>query len=165
MGEDTIRLLIEQKITFVNTTANACMLWWVSSIVFYGSVLAAMWLKQDEMKAWLKQDELKRKKGMNQLGIVLSGFFLATALFGVVIIGYSFPVQREIADLAARLKYEGNFFGYEMWGFRVAMAFGIGSFLLVFFIWNRFWHHLYQQPKEEAPQLELESGKSDQSAS
>jgi len=34
MNEETIRLLIEQKITFVNTTANACMLWWVSSIVF-----------------------------------------------------------------------------------------------------------------------------------
>lgn len=149
MNEETIRLLIEQKITFVNTAANVCMLWWVSSIVFYGSVLAAMWVKQDELKARLKQDELEGKKSINLLGWVLSCFFLATALFGVVIFCYSFPIQRGIAGLAARLKYEGSFFYNEIWGFRIAMLFGIGSFCLVFLIWIRFWQHLRQQAKEE----------------
>jgi len=86
---------------------------------------------------------------MNLLGRVLSGFFLATALFGVVIFCYSFPIQNEIADLADTLGYKGNFFYNEMWGFRVAMVFGIGSFFLVFLIWIRFWRHRCQQVIEE----------------
>jgi hypothetical protein len=41
--DDTTRYLIGQKISYVNSTVNVCMLWWVSSIVFCAYVLAAVW--------------------------------------------------------------------------------------------------------------------------
>lgn len=144
-NNETLRFLIEQKTTYLNSVVNVCMLWWVSSIVFYGSILAAMWLKQTELKKWLKQDAKRKVLNIGLLKGALLGFFLATALFGVAILFYSFPIQSEISALATKLGYEGNYFYNEMWGFRVAMSFGIGSFFFVCFIWHRFWLHLQRQ--------------------
>jgi hypothetical protein len=131
---ETTRFLIEQKITYINSVINVCMLWWVSTVVFYGSVLAAVWLKQKE----LKQQRLILKL----LGRTLSVLFLATAAFGVLVISYSLSIQAEIDTLVDSLKGPDNFFATELSGFRRAMGFGIGSFLLITLIWIWFWCHL-----------------------
>ncbi|HEX7998576.1 MAG TPA: polymer-forming cytoskeletal protein [Pyrinomonadaceae bacterium] len=131
---ETIRFLVEQKTTYVNSIINVCMLWWVSSVVFYGSVLAAVWLKQKELK--------EHRFILNLLGLTLSVLFLSTAAFGLLVIRYSFQIQGEIDTLVDSLKGPDNFFDTELSGFRRAMGFGIGSFLLITLIWIWFWCHL-----------------------
>jgi len=133
-NNETIRFLIEQKITYINSIINVCMLWWVSSVVFYGSVLAAVWLKKEELK--------KRRLILNLLGLTLSVLFLATAAFGVLVIRYSCYIQKDIDILVTSLGGPNNFFHTELSGFRWAMGFGIGSFLLITLIWIWFWCHL-----------------------
>jgi len=109
MSEETIRFLIEQKITFINTAVNACMLWWVSSIVFCGSVLGAV---------WLKRAELKEEQIVKWIGIILSTFFFAIAGFGFLAIYSIGCAQTEISSLAAALRYQGDFFSTELEVFR-----------------------------------------------
>src|SRR5918912_69759 len=128
-NSETIRFLIEQKITYINSTINACMLWWVSSVVFYGSVLAAIWLKQHELKV------KEQRFILDLLGSALSVLFLATAAFGVLIFWYSFYIQKDIDNLVGSLGGPADFFHTELSGFRWAIGFGICSFLLVTLIW------------------------------
>lgn len=127
MDEATIRLLIEQKITFVNAAVNAGMLWWVSSIVFCGSVFAAV---------WMKRADLRKEKVFDWTRRIISIFFLAIASFGFLAICFIEKEKTEISSLAAGLKYQGNFFGTELQVFQYAMAIGAISFLFLFVAWQ-----------------------------
>jgi hypothetical protein len=156
-NNETIRFLIEQKITYINSIVNVCMLWWVSSVVFYGSVLAAVWLKQAELK--------KKKLILNLLGLTLSVLFLATAAFGVLVINYSLYIQKDIDTLVTNLGGPYNFFNTELTGFRRAMGFGIGSFILITLIWIWFWFQLRRinsKPEEKKESNRINAGKPSQ---
>lgn len=144
-NNETIRFLIAQKITYINAMVSVCMLWWVSSVVLYGSVLAAVWSKQTELKA--------QPSTLNWLGFALSVLFLATAAFGVLAICYSLRIQAEIHTLATSLGGHNNFFNSELSGFRLAMAFGAGTFLLITFIWMVFWCNLQGGLKKLAKRI------------
>lgn len=130
MDDNTIQFLIGQKITFINSAVNACMLWWVSSYVFYGYVLAAV---------WSKRAELQGRRLINWIGIILSIFFLSTCVFGVLSICYLSDVKAEIAALARNLKYQDGFFNTELSNFQWAMRIGAGSFFLVWLTWVFMW--------------------------
>ena len=121
MSEETIRFLIEQKVSFVNSTVNVCMLWWASSIVFSGYVLAAV---------WSKRGEVRQRSILIGLGIVLSVFFSVVAVFGFLVAHRLGVVQGEIAVLAANLKAPNDFFHTEVLTFQVSMWLGAGSFAL-----------------------------------
>jgi hypothetical protein len=151
MNEETLRFLIEQKTTFINTAVNACMLWWVSSIVFCGSVLAAV---------WMKRDELRKERFMRWTGAILSIFFLAIACFGFLAIYFIGKGKTEISSLAVDLKYQGDFFGTELEAFQLAMWLGALSFLFVFVVWLFMWRWLskgVQVPESKQPTQFAES--------
>jgi hypothetical protein len=130
---ETQRFLIEQKLSFVTTAVNACMLWWVSSIVFCGSVLAAV---------WIKRVELREEHFIRWTGAILSIFFLAISCFGFFAIYFIRKVKTEIFSLAAGLRYEGKLFGTELGVFQGAMWLGSLSFLFVFCVWLVMWWRL-----------------------
>jgi len=152
MTEETVRFLIEQKITFINTAVNACMLWWVSSIVFCGSVLAAV---------WIKRDELRKERFISWTGVILSTLFLAIACFGFLAIYFIGKGKTEISSLAVDLKYQGDFFGTELEVFQWAMWLGAISFLFVFLVWLFMWRWLSKgvhapESKQQAQSAESE---------
>jgi|GEM_PF-2486939 len=144
---DTIRFLIQQKMSYVNSTVNVCMLWWVSSIVFCGYVLAAV---------WLYRDQLREPGYLIGLGLILFVFFFFIAYFGILIADRLVIVQKEMAIFADELDYgylrdklkaakldsDGGFFITEIVTFKRAMITGSLSFALVFVIWIIFWSFL-----------------------
>jgi hypothetical protein len=139
MDDETIRFLIEQKMSYVTSTVHVCMSWWVSSIVFCSSVLAAVWLQQAELQ--------KQPHYLKGLGIVLFAFFFVIAYFGYLVTRRLSAVQSEIAALAEKLKYvpvrsEKNFFHTEIRTFQMSMWLGSSSFALIFLIWIIFWYFL-----------------------
>jgi len=134
--EETKRFLIEQKVSFVNSAVNAAMLWWVSSLLFCGSVLGAV---------WSEREKLQSKPGvLVGLGIVLFVFFGAIAIFGFMGAYRLCIVQVEIAALAGALKYSepvvkpNGFFYTEILTFKTAMIIGGSSFALIHIVWILF---------------------------
>ena len=49
MDSDLLTTLLQKKLDFVTTLANIGMTWWVSSVVFCGSILAAVWVYRKEV--------------------------------------------------------------------------------------------------------------------
>ncbi len=144
MDDQTIRFLIEQKISFINSALNACMLWWVSSIVFCGTVLAAV---------WIKKEELQKQRLITGMFIILSIFFLSITGFGSSAIYFLSMTEDEISFLASTLKTQDalfrieldNFFRTELRAFQLAMWIGAGSFA---FVWISLLYMWVKLPKE-----------------
>lgn len=139
MTDETRRFLIEQKVSYVNSTVHVSMSWWVSSIVFCGSVLAAIWLQREELR--------QQPRYVIGLGIVLFAFFFVIAYFGHLVARRLGRVQSEIAALAKQLGYvtlesEKGFFDTEIRTFQKSMWLGAGSFALIFLTWIVFWYFL-----------------------
>lgn len=138
MTEDSIQFLIEQKVSYVNSTVNVCMLWWVSSIAFSGYILAAVWSKQEKLKESLRN--------LGGLGFILSVFFVAITIFGILVSYRLGIVQDEIADLATRLDPPQNdFFETEVTTFQITMWIGAGSFMLAWATWLCLWGVLMKE--------------------
>ena len=107
-NEET-RFLLGQKLAYVNTLASVCMTWWVSSIVFCGSILAAVWLYRDKLIV----------SGLiHLLGVFLSLFFAGIAVFGAQITWNHLPKLKE--DLSRLPKKTNNydFFSTELSTFK-----------------------------------------------
>jgi hypothetical protein len=141
---ETLRFMIEQKMSYVNSVVNICMLWWISSIVFCGSILGAVWLNRDGL--WQTAYVLV-------LGIVLFVFLFYIVSFGILAADRLGLVQQEIAVLAdllnyarlsaevdsAKLNVQEGFFHTEIVTFQRSMRIGAGSFALIFVVWIGFW--------------------------
>lgn len=147
---ETIRFLIEQKVSFVNSAVNVCMAWWVSSIVFCGGILAAV---------WSSQDKLRNPVLLVLLGIILLVFFASIAAFGVMVIFRLDVGRQEIARLAVMLNFAESgketkphqpeagqdFFHAEIKSFQIAMSIGAVSFGFTCVVWVVFWFFLWSQ--------------------
>jgi hypothetical protein len=70
---ESLRKVLEAKTAYLSTVVSACMLWWVSSVVFCGSVLSSVYVKRREVKRLRHVDWF--------LGIV-AFFFLSIVVFG-----------------------------------------------------------------------------------
>jgi ABC-type Na+ efflux pump permease subunit len=143
ISPESIRFLIEQKVSYINAVVHISMLWWASSIVFSGSVLAAVWSQRDQVKG--------EPGFVHGLGIVLFVFFFVIAYFGHIVAVRVGSVQREIADAARHLHFEDpalrdGFFQTERRTFQISMWLGAGSFALIWIVWIVFWMWLSGHP-------------------
>lgn len=127
------RFLLEQKLASLNAVDNMCMAWWVSSVVFCGSILAGVWLQREQIV----------KSGiLYTLGWALSLFFAGVVAFGAVIwLKYLPALGDEIFDLAKRAEYRNNF-SNELSTFRWGMFIGTGSFFFILVLWLLLWYRL-----------------------
>ena len=127
------RLLLEQKLASLNAVANMCMTWWVSSVVFCGSILAGV---------WLQREEIVKSGVLFALGLTLSVFFAGVVAFGAVIWRKYLPaLGGELSDLA-RSSGVGGSFSNELSTFRWGMGIGTGSFFFILVVWLILWCHL-----------------------
>ncbi len=101
MNEDTIRFLIEQKVSFINAASSVCMSWWVTSTLFSGSILATV---------WAKRNQIIEKGLVHWLGWILSVFFSSIVIYGGIIVCHILRGQSEIDELIAKLSPEAAFF-------------------------------------------------------
>jgi hypothetical protein len=127
MEPETIRHLLEQKISYINAIGNVSMLWWVTSVVFCVSILATVWKNREDLA--------EQKLAVWLVGIAGSGLFLGIILYGFSVILYLNSTEREISELAISLNAKADFFSTEIWLFRRAMLIGTSSFAGVLILW------------------------------
>ncbi|HZG53942.1 MAG TPA: hypothetical protein VEZ40_17690 [Pyrinomonadaceae bacterium] len=132
-NDERVRFLLEQKISYLNTVGNVCMAWWVSSVVFCGTILAAV---------WLNRTELAGSGVIKWLGFVLASFFATVVVYGIVILKYLNRFQAEISALASELNHE-DFFSNEIKTFKRAMVNGTSSFAIILIAWIFLWMGLW----------------------
>ena len=126
--KDTSQSLLEQKITSLGTLANVCVTWWVSSVVFCGSILAAV---------WSNRRELVESNIIGLLGFFLSTFFLSIIGFGALVIAYLRKLYKEVKQ-----KHR-SYFSREITFFIWAMTVGASSFILILIGWVFLWIGLW----------------------
>ena len=131
---DTARFLFEQKIKCVNTIGNVCMSWYVSTVVFYGTILAVVW--------WNRQD-LTNSKVILWLGCLLTVFFIGVLYYGITFIKYLNRLDEQISEFTKQLEHEG-FFSHEIFTFKRAMLIGTLSFGIILLAWLVLWIGLWK---------------------
>lgn len=126
--EDTeeTRFLLGQKLAFANTVSQVSMTWWVSSVVFCASILAAV---------WLKRADLIESGIFYPLGIFLCFFFAGVVIFGAQITWhYLRDLRQDLSNLPKKADGEA-FFSTELKTFKRSMFIGTASFFLILIVW------------------------------
>ena len=145
---EVILPLLEQKAMFVTAYANACMLWWVSSVVFCSPALAGAWTRREDLT------DPKNSKTLTGFGMILCVFFASIVVFGGLIIRYTHKVQVDIDKLTATFKEADGFFAAELTAFKWAMTVGTTSFILIWFAWLFLWYHLWREAQAAIPKIQ-----------
>ena len=130
------RFLLGRKLDYASTLANVCMLWWVSSLVFSGSIFAAVWFEREKLVA---------SRIIHPLGVFLSLFFLGVAFFGYRITRhYLCDLARDLSDYPAKVNDKNieEFLDTELSIFRWSMGAGTVSFAFILLMWIVFWYGL-----------------------
>lgn len=124
---ENVRLILEQKLAYLNTVANVCMLWWVSSVVFSTTVLAGLWNQRGKLDM-----SFLFKFG---LGSLVTIFFCTIVGFGIAVILYIRSLRSDLSNNLRSLGCPESHFDSELTAFRRAMLLGTSSFVLVLFSW------------------------------
>lgn len=132
INNENVRFLLGQKISHFNTVSHVCMSWWVSSIVFCGSILAAV---------WFNRSDLMQSGIFPILGFVVAFFFLSFIWFGTVINRYLTRLDKDISFLIKKLKPNVSklnpdcAFGAETHSIKWGIRIGISTFILILLAW------------------------------
>ena len=141
IDKETIQFLLKHKLSYLNTVATVCMSWWVSSIVFCGTILAAVWLKRGDL---VKSDIIL------PLGGVVAFFFLTFICFGICALIHLGKFRDDISTLSGKLKPEGlkpffsNIFKREINSIWWGILIGITTFILILGVWFYLFIGLYK---------------------
>jgi uncharacterized membrane protein YgdD (TMEM256/DUF423 family) len=140
MNDEIVKILIQEKLSFLNTVANSYMLWWVSSILFCGSVLSTVWVKQ--------KDILKIKnKGIDIFFNIANFLFILIIGFGIFgVIGLS-KVKSEYDLLIESIGIPMDVTNFEFPSIQIGIIMGTTSFFFVLIIWNLIYLHLRNSNK------------------
>ena len=138
---ETLRKLLEGKVAFLVACVNACMLWWVSSVVFCGSVLST---------TYAKRNQITKLKNFNWFAGIVAVFFFTIVAFGF---GVTYLMARErsqTADLLKMLNVQGDLYSTEFYIFQFGIMLGTTSFVLVLITWIGIWRHLRSEAEAES---------------
>lgn len=121
MNEELLRIMVEKNLSLLETLISACMFWWVSSVVFCGSLLAGI---------WKKETEIKKMPIFHWFFFVATVFIGSVVCFGFCVVRTSFKLESETEKFLELTKMNID----ALSGFaalREGMYFGTSSFVLV----------------------------------
>ncbi len=111
------------------------MTWWVSSVVFAGTILGAVWVQRDQL-------------GNSSITVklvvlfVLAAFFGGLTAFGWQVIKYLEIFEQDLREFPEGSR-EGRLFSTELKFFRTGMWIGTICFVVTTFVWIFFWFALW----------------------
>lgn len=130
-NDEEKRFLLERKLDYISTLATVSMTWWVSSLVFCGSIFAAVWNQRPNLIDY---------QIICPLAAFISLFLLGLVLFGAQISWCYLPrLSRELSTLTQTAHDEKNILSSELAIFRWLMSVGTMSFILILLGWLLFW--------------------------
>ena len=133
---DSWRKRLDGKIAFLTTVINACMLWWVSSVVFCGSVLST---------TYVKRKEILKLRNLNWFIFIVAFFILTIVAFGCGLGWLMYLERLQTAELLGKLKLPADGYKLEYQIFEWGLCLGTSSFVLVFITWVGIWKHLRKE--------------------
>ena len=136
MEPSTLNLLLSQKIQSLNTIATVGMTWWVSSVVFCGSILAGVWLKRQEVAhaayfGWLR--------------VILGFFFFSVVIFGIWLAVVAQGIDAESRALISQIGGRDVGVSWMSLGITVGVLIGTTSFVLVTAMWFVLWRSIERE--------------------
>lgn len=129
MGDEIITLLLQEKLSFLNTVSNSYMLWWVSSIIFCGSVLSSVWIKREELTK-ISRKYLKIFFSLINVLLCTIIVFGITGIIGLSIIKNEFFSIMSSVQTQIVIKYS------EFSLIQIGIGIGTSSFIIALIIWN-----------------------------
>lgn len=128
------RLLVEKNLEMATTIADTSMLWWVSSVVFCGSLLGGFWLQRDQIN-------IVSPFALHWICGVVAVFFLSFIAYPVWVIYSLRELEKQTSMiLAAQVPKSPTplIFGQ----ITAALLIGTVTFVLIFLTWLGMWWHL-----------------------
>ena len=122
MNNEILQIMLQKNLDFLATLLSACMTWWVSSVVFCGSLIAGIWLKKDDIK--------KMGSYFHWFFFVASVFVASVVCFGFWVVWVSSRLEGEHDQIIDMLK-AGSGLHVEFAALREGMILGTSSFVLV----------------------------------
>ena len=143
MSENTEILLklLELKLQALNVYAATGMTWWVSSIVFCGTILATSWVKKDELKLFPL---------LKQLGAFLTFFFSTIVLFGLWVIFGIHQLHNEVSEIQKAIGIPSHLSeNFTFLTYQVAYTIGTISFAIVLYLWVLLLKYILNESNKE----------------
>jgi magnesium-transporting ATPase (P-type) len=123
------KILVTEKLQFLQSMLDTGMLWWVSSVVFCISILAGVWIKQDELA--------KLGKGyLLWLWSIILVFFGTIVFYGIWIIYRIDIIESEVKTLLIQINFSVLLSEFNT--VETGYLIGTSSFILVFITWLLF---------------------------
>ncbi len=139
MSNEVLTMLLQRKLTYVDTMTSAAMLWWVSSVVFCGYIISGI---------WTKRSEVIKLRAFHWFFFVIFVFFFSVVVFGGWIIYATNCLQHEAAQLLGLLNVSFRFL-FEFTAIKYGTLIGTTSFVLVTVTWVSMWIYLAKEKKIE----------------
>ena len=137
---DALEKLIDVKAHTLYILMTTGMTWWVSSVVFCGSILAG---------TWIKHAELAQLRFINWFCSIVLIFLLSIVIFGVWLSITFGKLGRDIKELSAQLALIANIDAYharlrdsEYKLLPGGTLLGTSSFVLIVFTWIGIWYFI-----------------------
>lgn len=138
MDQEVAVSIVEKKFEFLQTYGNASMLWWVSSVVFCASLVAAVWR--------FRKDVIILPKGaMHTLFFIVAMFFLSIVVYGVLTQFFIEKLRQELLEAITRIEPSLNVGTFEYTVVAVLIGLGTTSFTLILVVWIFIWRYFCQE--------------------
>lgn len=139
MNTSTLEILLAGKLQALNTIGTVGITWWVSSVVFCGTVLGTI---------WVKRSEIARAEFFGLLRMVLGFFFISIVAFGVWIAIAAFQVDDEISAILEQLGSLNTTMSWQAIAIIVGTLIGTTSYLLVTSTWFVLWRAIEREHRK-----------------
>jgi hypothetical protein len=140
--EDLTTFILKEKFEFLRLVGNISMLWWVSTVVFCGTIVGAS-------IAWKKElfQKFSKKKILGLWALIFI-FFCSTIYYGYLTVLYAYNSKNEVFKLLKEKNISNSLFQPEFELLYKGVICGSSSFAIIFLGWFFLGIWLYKEYKE-----------------
>jgi ATP/ADP translocase len=138
-SQKTLQKAIDNHMLTISLLSTTGMTWWVSSVVFCGSILGG---------TWLKHDELAKLHYQTWFFLIVLVFFCSIATYGIWLALTFRILNRELVQLRLQLSAP-HLSNRELSLFEGATWIGTSSFLLIALTWLAIWANIHSVRQDD----------------
>ena len=137
MNNEVLKILLDHKLSFLDTIAQTSMLWWVSSIVFCCTIIAVL---------WHRREDIIKIPGLNMVCFLITVLLASFPVYAIWVILGTNKIEYETKYILKTLELPTDLL-FEFTGIKIALFIGGTTFFLVLIAWLWIWKKLNQMSK------------------
>jgi hypothetical protein len=126
----SFEVILEAKLNFVSSLAYTLMFWWASSVAFCGSLIAAVWIRRDDLRSFHE---------LYLFCAVVWIFIFTIAIFGCIMIPYTYKLKKEAIFLIRKIPGCEGLRLPEFDIITTGLIAGSSSFVFALIVWCGIW--------------------------